>query len=103
MIWLQIMVAAPKVTTAAGASQPACACCVAKTTCGCVETATPEALPVTAATLPVNSSTDFHADLMRAAIPVVGVMTAANFSSSPAFFELVPAVPLFQRNCALLI
>ncbi len=103
MIWLQIMVAAPKVTTAAATPEPVCACCVTKTTCGCVEAATPDALPVAAATLPVNSSTDFHADLARATTPVIGVVTAANLFPSPSAFELLPAVPLFQRNCALLI
>jgi len=103
MIWLQSVVATPVVAAASAAPAAACACCRAQKTCGCVAAATPDARPITAATLAGSGATDFHADLARVSPALIPRAATAAPVSVPASFELIPAVPLFQRNCALLI
>lgn len=101
LMWLQVLASAP--TLSATASEPSCGCCPAKKTCCCVKESTPDAMPFPVAPTSVNVSADFNAVLAQVIAWTLPETSLAIVSSSANPSMPLSAVPLFQRDCALLI
>lgn len=100
VIWLQVMASAQTLSRPTPAQS--CGCCTTKKACCCVEQTAPEAVPVPAAPVSSSASVDFTAVISKL-IAWTLPATAPTIVSSAAGPSLALAVPLFQRNCALLI
>lgn len=101
IVWLQVMASAQTLSPAPTA-QP-CGCCTAKPTCCCVADAAPEPIPAPAAPVSASASIDLSAVLAKVVawtLPSTAPAIVTFLDSSAALHS---AVPLFQRNCALLI
>jgi hypothetical protein len=101
VIWLQMLAAAQTLSTPT--PDPQCACCAGQRVCCCVAEAATDAIPVPVAPASVPATTDFHAVLARLVAWTLPAPAPALVSPSDSSSVLAPAVPLFQRNCALLI
>lgn len=100
LIGIQTMVAVQ--TTSAGlVSQTTAACC--KTNCCCVSEATsaPQSLP--AATTPLAAQNNFTAVLSMLVVWTLPESARSQFVSSASAPTLASALPIFTRDCALLI
>ncbi|MEK7780739.1 MAG: hypothetical protein AAB370_04485 [Verrucomicrobiota bacterium] len=105
VIWLQVMASAQTLSTARTTStEPACTCCAQKEVCRCccVEPTAPDAKPLPAIPAVTSSTIDFTAVLPKRVawlLPetVPAIVSSSDYSASSL------AVPLFQRDCALLI
>jgi len=100
LMMLQVMATAP---TTSSAATPQCGCCVSTQQCCCVTPATPA--PTTAPLWPAPVSAPSH--LVAVAIKVTAWILPDSLSAVVSSFDsssaLWSAVPLFQRDCALLI
>lgn len=105
MIWLQ-MLASAQTLCAAPAESPVpakkCGCCAAQKTC-CVTASDSPATPLPAAPVPAGHSVDFHVLLAKVLVWTLPAAAPTAISASDSSIASIPAVPLFQRNCALLI
>jgi len=101
VIWLQVMASAQTLSTPT--SEPSCPCCVAKKNCCCVEDSSPTATPLPAAPAAVSAQFDFTAVLAKVIAWTLPAAAPAIVSSPDKTSALLSGVPLFQRNCALLI
>jgi hypothetical protein len=102
VIWLQVMAAAQTLSASVAPTEQ-CPCCVAKKSCCCVEESAPAAAPLPATPASANASIDLTAVLAKVIAWTLPATAPAIVSSSDRAFALSSAVPLFQRNCALLI
>ena len=101
VIWLQVLASAQTLSSPAPAAEP-CPCCVAKNSCCCVEESAPGSTPLAAIPISASAPIDFTAVLTKVLAWTLPA-TPAIVPSSDRASALLSAVPLFQRNCALLI
>ena len=100
LIGIQTMVAV-QTTVASSVSQQTSACCKAHCCCVTETASVPQSLPV--ATTPAVGQTHFLAvlsDVVEWTLPDSTSLQLSALSSPPS---LATALPLFQRDCALLI
>ncbi len=100
LLWLQVLASAQTLSSAVAVA--ACGCCSGKKICCCVETATPVTTPVAVPSVATNAPLDFTAVLTKVLVWTVPATAPAIVCSSDSNPSPL-AVPLFQRNCALLI
>ena len=101
VIWLQVMASAQ--TLSLEGAKPECGCCAQKEVCRCccVAPVAPDTKPLPATPAATSATLDFTAIVPRL---LAWTLPAPAIASSPdSSSALSLAVPLFQRNCALLI
>ena len=100
LFWVQVFVLAQPVKADAPAI---CTCCACQRTDCCVTPSAPERAPLPAATAPIGSQS-LHSFSAPAALAWLLPHHAAGFvSAAPSPSPLAARVPLFRRDCALLI
>jgi hypothetical protein len=103
VIWLQVMASAQTLFATPPPPAEACPCCVAKKACCCVEESDAQSAPIPVTPATARPNVDFTAVIPRR----VAWLLPTSESASPAAAEisstLFSAVPLFRRDCALLI
>jgi len=106
VIWLQVMASAQTLSTTRtlASAEPACGCCSQKDVCRCccVVPAAPDAKPLPVAPVVTSPTIDFTAVLPKLVAWLLPETAPAIVSSSDNSASSL-AVPLFQRDCALLI
>lgn len=105
VIWLQVMASAQTLSPArATSAEPACTCCAPKDVCRCccVEPAAPDAKPLPATPVVTSATIDLTAVLPKFVVWLLPEAAPAIVSSSDNSASSL-VVPLFQRDCALLI
>lgn len=103
VIWLQMLASAQ--TLFAPPSPPAevCPCCVAKKVCCCVEESEPQSAPLPVAPTAARTTVDFTAVLPHRVAWLLPPPAPADASGAEISSASFSAVPLFRRDCALLI
>jgi len=105
VIWLQVAASAQTLSAAGTTStEPACGCCAQKEVCRCccVAPAAAEAKPLPVAPVVTSTTIDLTAvmpKLVAWLLPETAPAIVSNSNNSTSSL----AVPLFQRDCALLI
>jgi hypothetical protein len=99
LLWLQVLATAQTLSSSVAAA--ACGCCSGKKICCCVEESAPISVPTPVATAP-TASIDFTAVIPKLVAWLLPEPAPAIVSSSDNSASTL-AVPLFQRDCALLI
>jgi hypothetical protein len=105
VIWLQVMASAQTLSAARTFSaEPECGCCSKKEVCRCccVAPAAPDAKPLPVAPVGAGPTIDFTAVLPKRIAWLLPETAPAIVASSDSSASSL-AVPLFQRDCALLI
>ncbi|MGC3960330.1 MAG: hypothetical protein QM813_21110 [Verrucomicrobiota bacterium] len=103
VIWLQMMASAQTLFAAPPPPTDPCPCCVAKKVCCCVEESDTQSVPVPIAPATVRANVDFTAVLPQRVAWLLPISALAKATSAEISSASFPAVPLFQRDCALLI
>lgn len=103
VIWLQMLASAQ--TLSPGTAKPECGCCTQKAVCRCccVAPVTPDAKPLPATPVVTGTTLDLTAIVPRLLAWTLPATAPAIVSSAESSSHSLSAVPLFQRNCALLI
>ena len=99
LIGIQAMAA---VQTSSAPSLAKCGCCTPQKTCCCVEQSKSEAIPLAATPASTSVSLDFTAlipKLLACTLPTTTRVIASSADTAASSL----AIPLFQRDCALLI
>jgi hypothetical protein len=107
VIWLQLVAAAQTLSAAAAVNVPTadCDCCVGQTTCRCccVAPSAPNPAPQPVTPLRPLAAGDFTAIISPRVAWLLPAPVAAQVSASDLSPASLSAVPLFRRDCALLI
>lgn len=103
VIWLQLLASAQTLFAAPPPSVDPCPCCVAKNVCCCVEESESQSVPLPAAPASARSSLDFAAVLPSSVAWLLPVPATAKVTTARISSDLFSAIPLFRRDCALLI
>lgn len=103
VIFLAQLMASAQTLSANATIPGSCGCCVGKRVCCCLEESNTPSSSLPSAAVTASVSVELNALVARAVIwSLPNAAVQNNFC--PSDFPLaVPAVPLFQRNCALLI
>ena len=103
VIWLQVMASAQ--TLSPEAAKPECGCCAQKEVCRCccVAPVAPDSKPLPATPVVTSTTLDLTAIVPRLLAWTLPATAPVIVSSAESSSHSLSAVPLFQRNCALLI
>jgi hypothetical protein len=99
LLWIPAMA---DVQTGRDSAPSRCGCCAPAAGCCCVEASTPSAPRADAVPVSAGATIDFTAVVSRPVAWALPSSATDTLSSGDDFFPPL-AVPLFQRNCALLI
>ena len=100
LVWIQAVAA---VQPTAAAPPAKCGCCACKKMDCCVGRSTSESQPLPVAPVPAAAQNHFSAVLSTLVAWTLPAPTPAQVSSFDSAPTSALAVPLFQRDCALLI
>lgn len=103
VIWLQLMASAQTLFAAPPPPTEACPCCVAKKVCCCVEESDAQSVPLPVAPASARANIDFTAVLPQWVAWLLPVPAPAKATAARISPDLSSAIPLFRRDCALLI
>ena len=103
VIWLQMLASAQTLFAPPTPPAEACPCCVAKKVCCCVAESDAQSAPLPVAPAAARATVDFTAVLPHRVAWLLPLAPLADVSGSEISSASSSAVPLFQRDCALLI
>lgn len=104
VIWLQMLASAQTLFAAPPPpTTEACPCCVAKKVCCCVEESDAQSAPIPVAPAAARAAVDFTAVIPHRVAWLLPLSLLTDVSASKVSFASSSAVPLFRRDCALLI